>query len=72
MVYIVDISTVIALNLKTARQRRGLSMQTVAQAVGVSYQQIQKYENGKDRISVVRLYDIACYYSIPIEQFFIP
>lgn len=41
--------------IKNARSALGLTQAKVAQAIGVSMQQVQKYENGRNRISVSRL-----------------
>jgi len=38
--------------------------------IGVSFQQIQKYENGSNKISGERLYRIAAFFGVPISYFF--
>jgi len=45
--------------LRRLRDRAGLTQERVAASLGVSYQQLQKYETGKNRISVSRLFDLA-------------
>jgi len=45
--------------LREQRLARGMSQVTLAEACGVSFQQIQKYENGTNRISVSRLVQIC-------------
>jgi len=58
---------------KRVRQRRravGLSQQELGTAVGTKFQQIQKYETGRNRISASRLWDIATELGVPIEFFF--
>lgn len=45
--------------IRTIRLQRGLSQMQLADEVGVTYQQIQKYEKGTDRITVDRLRKIA-------------
>lgn len=55
------------------RQRRtelGYTQQQLAQRVGLTYQQIHKYERGTNRISVARLVDIAEALEIHIPYFF--
>ena len=42
----------------------------LAEVIGVSYQQVQKYESGKDSISVRRLQQIAKAVNAPITLFF--
>ncbi|MGG5810874.1 helix-turn-helix domain-containing protein [Falsiroseomonas sp. CW058] len=45
--------------VRLCRQRRGLSQSGLAERIGVSYQQLHKYETGQNRISAGRLADIA-------------
>ncbi len=45
--------------IKSARRKAGMSQMRLAEWLGVTYQQVQKYEAGKSNISVTRLYDIA-------------
>ena len=55
------------------RQRRcllGLTQQRLAAAVGIKFQQIQKYENGTNRICASKLYKIARQLSVDVEYFF--
>lgn len=56
--------------LKKLRRRNAISQTVLATAVGVSFQQIQKYENAKNRISASRLYDLAQFLKVDIEIFF--
>ena len=41
------------------RQALGLTQSDLARGVGISFQQIQKYERGENRVSASRLYGIA-------------
>jgi transcriptional regulator with XRE-family HTH domain len=55
------------------RQRRlllGLSQPQLAEALGISYWQVQKYETGGNRISASRLYQFARLLDTPIVWFF--
>ncbi|WP_413204747.1 helix-turn-helix domain-containing protein [Rhodospirillum sp. A1_3_36] len=55
------------------RQRRialGMDQDTLAGLVGVSFQQIQKYERGTNRVSASRLYDIATALGVSVDFFF--
>jgi transcriptional regulator with XRE-family HTH domain len=55
------------------RQRRaelGLTQHDLAQALGISYQQVQKYETGANRVSSGRLYEIAHKLEVDIAHFF--
>ena len=60
----------IALRLRDKRKELGLSQTELADAVGVTFQQVQKYENGKNRISAGRLWQIAKFFKVPIDCFF--
>jgi transcriptional regulator with XRE-family HTH domain len=56
-----------------ARTRRillGKSQEAVSTLLGISFQQLQKYENGVNRISASRLYDLAHILRVPISFFF--
>src|SRR5579875_2639881 len=55
------------------RQRRielGLSQERLAEAVGLTFQQIQKYERGINRVGASRLWDLARVLRVPIEFFY--
>lgn len=58
---------------KRIRQRRwmnGTTQQQLAEAVGIKFQQIQKYETGMNRVSASRLWDIAHVLNVPVSFFF--
>ena len=58
---------------KRIRLRRtllGLSQEKLGEALGVTFQQIQKYERGTNRVGASRLYDIATALDVPISFFF--
>ncbi|SFP05793.1 helix-turn-helix domain-containing protein [Tranquillimonas alkanivorans] len=58
---------------KRVRHRRwmvGMTQQQLAEAVGIKFQQIQKYETGMNRISASRLWDIAEALDVPVSFFF--
>lgn len=58
---------------KRVRQRRwmvGFSQQQLGEAVGIKFQQIQKYETGMNRVSASRLWDIAHALGVPVTFFF--
>lgn len=60
----------IANQLRKRREYLQLSQTIVAGALGVSYQQIQKYEKGVDRISASRLYEVSQILKVSILYFF--
>ncbi len=58
---------------KRVRHRRwltGMTQQQLAEAVGIKFQQIQKYETGMNRVSASRLWDIAHSLGVPVSYFF--
>ncbi len=55
------------------RQRRtllGLSQEKLGDAVGLTFQQIQKYERGANRIGASRLFQLSRILDVPISFFF--
>jgi DNA-binding XRE family transcriptional regulator len=55
------------------RQRRallGMNQTAVGNAVGVTFQQIQKYERGSNRIGSSRLFEFAKVLEVPVSYFF--
>ena len=56
--------------VRLRRTLLGLSQEKVAAAVGVTFQQLQKYETGRDRISASRLYALAELLDVTIPFFY--
>lgn len=56
--------------LRMRRKLLDLTQQKVADAVGVTFQQVQKYERGVNRISASRLAEFADALKVPITYFF--
>ena len=55
------------------RQRRillGMSQTALGKAAGIAYQQVQKYESGRDLISSSRLFEFAKILKVPASHFF--
>jgi len=55
------------------RQRRallGMSQEKVAEALGLTFQQVQKYERGTNRVGSSRLFDLTRILGVPISYFF--
>ncbi len=55
------------------RERRwvlGLTQQKLAEAVGIKFQQIQKYETGMNQVSAARMWDLSKALDVPISYFF--
>ena len=56
--------------LKMRRLALGFTQTKVAKAINVTFQQIQKYETGANRVSASRLWDIAEALDVPVSFFF--
>ena len=55
------------------RQRRtllGIAQETLAEAIGLTFQQVQKYEHGRNRLGSSRLFDVAQVLDVPVSHFF--
>lgn len=50
----------------------GHNQSDLAQALGLAFQQIQKYESGANRISASKLWDVATFLGVDIDYFFEP
>ena len=48
----------------------GLNQTELGEAIGVTFQQVQKYEKGTNRISASRLFDLSRVLDVPISFFF--
>jgi transcriptional regulator with XRE-family HTH domain len=65
-----EIDKVIARNLKHYRKQQGISQSELAKVLDVSFQQIQKYESAKNRVSASALYFLSKSLGVPICCFF--
>ncbi len=58
-----------AQKLRALRVFKKVTLRQLAEALGVTFQQIQKYEKGKTRINAAKLYLMADYFDVPISYF---
>ena len=56
--------------LRVRRTLLGLSQEKLAGAIGLTFQQVQKYERGLNRISAGRLYQFSRILDIPVSYFY--
>ncbi len=56
--------------LRLRRSMLGMSQDHLGKEIGVTFQQIQKYERGVNRIGSSRLYDFSNILSVPVGYFF--
>jgi len=64
------IDAVVGARIAARRSAMGLSQTRLGQAIGVSCQQIQKYESGQNRVSASRLHAVAMTLGLPVAAFF--
>ena len=60
----------VGMRSKARRLIRGMTQEDLAKAVALSFQQMQKYERGANRVSAGRLYELARALSVSIQYFF--
>jgi len=56
--------------IRERRTHLGLTQEQLASALQISYQQVQKYETGANRVSAGRLYEIAVRLDVDVNFFF--
>ena len=56
--------------VRVRRQLLGMSQTQLGEALGVTFQQVQKYERGTNRVGASRLYKISEVLDVPIAFFF--
>lgn len=56
--------------LKLRRMALGISQDMLGKSMGLTFQQIQKYEKGVNRISASKIYELSRELRVPIDYFF--
>ena len=56
--------------IRARRTLLGLSQERLGDALGLTFQQVQKYERGVNRVSASRLFDLARVLEVPISYFY--
>jgi len=56
--------------VRARREKRGMSQRVLAEMLGITYQQIQKLEDGRNRIGAGRLQQISHILEVPVAFFF--
>ena len=64
------VDVAVGARIRLLRKVRGLSQQALADAAGVTFQQIQKYERGANRVSASMLSRIAGTLQTPVSEMF--
>jgi transcriptional regulator with XRE-family HTH domain len=65
-----DVDSHVGKRLRLRRTMMGLSQEAVAKAVGITFQQVQKYEKGTNAMNANRLYQFAHFMNVPVAYFF--
>ncbi|HMO42521.1 MAG TPA: helix-turn-helix transcriptional regulator [Phenylobacterium sp.] len=60
----------VGLRMRRRRRELGITQMQLAETLGVSFQQVQKYEKGLNRVSASRLFSLACALKVPVDYFF--
>ena len=60
----------VGLQVRLRRKALKISQEKLADSLGLTFQQVQKYERGANRISASKLYEIAAALRTPVSYFF--
>jgi transcriptional regulator with XRE-family HTH domain len=64
------VDAAVGARIRHLRLRSKLSQTEVGKQIGVSFQQVQKYENGSNRVSAGRLAQLARLFGMPVTAFY--
>jgi transcriptional regulator with XRE-family HTH domain len=64
------LDAMVGARVRMLRVNRGISQTALAERIGVTFQQLQKYEQGADRVGVSRLAEIASVLDVSVDEFF--
>jgi len=56
--------------IRQARKMKGISQTKLGEILGISYQQVSKYEKGRDKVSAQTIAYIANALSLPVNYFY--
>ncbi|OSQ40910.1 transcriptional regulator [Thalassospira mesophila] len=56
--------------VRLRRTLLGMSQEKLGEAIGLTFQQVQKYERGANRVGASRLYDLSRVLEVPVSFFF--
>ncbi len=56
--------------LRSRRNLIGITQESLAEAAGITFQQVQKYEKGRNRLSASRLFQFSRVLDVPVSYFF--
>lgn len=65
-----QVDVYVGLRMRARRTILGMSQEQLAAALGLTFQQVQKYERGTNRISASRLFQLSRVLEVPLDYFF--
>jgi transcriptional regulator with XRE-family HTH domain len=65
-----DLNIAIGANLRALREFHGETQMALASLLGITFQQLQKYERGQNRLSAERLHCLRQHFKVPYDYFF--
>lgn len=60
----------VGLRVRMRRKELGVSQERLAESLGITFQQVQKYERGANRVSASKLWEIAAALKTPVAYFY--
>jgi transcriptional regulator with XRE-family HTH domain len=64
------VDIIVGRNVRALRAKRRISQLELGEALGLTFQQIQKYEKGTNRVSASKLHQIAVFLGVDISELF--
>ncbi len=65
------VDMLVGMRLRMFRNERGVSQSALANVLGLTFQQVQKYERGTNRISASKLFEISRFLGIRVADFYV-
>lgn len=65
-----DLDKYVGAKIKEIRLIKGITQEKLGDAIGVTFQQLQKYENGKNRISSSRVHQVSKFLGVSLYAFY--
>lgn len=60
----------VGIRIRMRRKEMGVSQERLAEALGITFQQVQKYERGANRVSASKLWEVAAALKTPVAYFY--
>lgn len=65
-----EVDALVGKCLRNLRDARRESQTEIGRAIGITFQQVQKFERGENRISASQLFELAQHFDVPVDHFF--